>query len=138
MANIKLIFTAAAFLFLQNAAAAVNPHSVTNIFFKEISGYLKSGNADTLAAHFAATVDLRILAAGKTYSAKQANTAIGEFFLQHKPTSFAMLHVGSKASKHYGIGLLITGSGRFRVTIFLSTGERGSYTIQQLYIDHED
>jgi hypothetical protein len=138
VANIKLIFTAAVFLFLQNAAvAAGNPYSVTDIF-KEISGYMKQGDVDKLTAHFVATVELRIIASGKTCSTKEANTIVGEFFSQHKPTNFTMLHVGSKASKHYGIGLLATGNGRFRVTVFLSTGERGSYTIQQLYIDYEN
>lgn len=137
VANIRLIFTAAAFLLLQDAAAAVNPHSVTDIF-KEISAHLKSGDAGKLTAHFAATVELRILAAGKTYPAKQANAAVEEFFSQHRPVNFAMLHIGSKNSRHYGIGLLTTANGRFRVTVFLSTGERDAYTIQQLCIDHED
>jgi hypothetical protein len=137
VANIKLIFAAAALLLTQNASAAVNPHSVTDIF-KEISAHLKSGDAGRLTAHFAATVELRILSAGKTHPAKQAAAAVEAFFAQHKPVNFAMLHIGSKASKHYGIGLLTTGNGRFRVTVFLSTGDRDAYTIQQLCIDHED
>lgn len=135
--NIKLIFTAAAFLLSQHVATAINPHSVTDIF-KEISVHLKSGDADKLAAHFSATLELRILTDGKTCSDKQASPIIKNFFSQYKPVNFSMLHVGSKATKYYGIGLLTAGSERFRVTIFLLISDSDSYTIQQLCIDHED
>jgi hypothetical protein len=136
--NIRVIFTAAALLFSDAAAAAVNPNSVLDIF-KEVSGSLKSGDADNkLTAHFAPSVNLRILATEKTCSAQQATVAVKEFFLQHKPANFTMLHVGSKANKHYGIGLLTTGGGRFRVTVFLLINDANSYDIQQLYIDYED
>ncbi|MDR3365432.1 MAG: DUF4783 domain-containing protein [Prevotellaceae bacterium] len=138
VANIKHIFTAAALLLLQSVCtAAVNPNIVTDIF-KEISGELKSGDVDKLTAHFAATVELRILATGKTCSSKQAATLTKEFFSQHKPTNYVMLHIGSKANKHYGIGLLTTDNGRFRVTLFILIDETGSYTIQHFCIDHED
>jgi hypothetical protein len=134
---IRVIFIAAALLLAQNSAAAVNPNHVTDVF-KEISACLKSGDVDKLASRFAATVELRILATGRTCSTDQANILVKEFFSQHKPLNFAMLHVGSKTNKHYGIGLLTTDNGRFRVTVFLLISSRDSYTIQQLSIDHED
>jgi hypothetical protein len=137
VANIKVIFIATALLLSQNVAAVVNPNSVTDIF-KEISACLKSGDTDKLASHFASTVELRILATGKTYPTNQASSIIKEFFSQHKPLNFAMLHIGSKTNKYYGIGLLTTDNGRFRATVFLLINERDSYTIQQLNIDHED
>ncbi|MDR1342179.1 MAG: DUF4783 domain-containing protein [Prevotellaceae bacterium] len=129
---------ATALLFSEAAAAAVNPNNVVEIF-KEVSGSLKSGDADNkLTAHFASSINLRILATEKTCSARQAAAAVKEFFLQYKPTNFTMLHVGSKANKHYSIGLLATGGGRFRVTVFLLINAADSYDIQQLCIDYED
>ncbi|MDR2814821.1 MAG: DUF4783 domain-containing protein [Prevotellaceae bacterium] len=124
-------------MLLQDVAATVNPYRIADVF-REVSGYLKSGDVDKLATHFASTVELRILATEKTCSGKQSSTIVKEFFLQHKPVDYVTLHVGSKASKHYSIGMLTTANGRFRVIVFLLIDERDSYTIQQLCIDHED
>ncbi|MDR1417437.1 MAG: DUF4783 domain-containing protein [Prevotellaceae bacterium] len=137
-ANIRVIFVAAALaLLLSDAAVAVNPNNVVEIF-KEVSGSLKSGDTSKLTTHFVSSVDLRILATEKTCTAQQAAAAVKEFFSQHKPVNFTMLHVGSKANKHYGIGMLSTNGGRFRVTIFLLITEPHRYNIQQLCIDYED
>lgn len=121
----------------QDAAAAVKPNDVVSIF-KEVSGNLKSGDADKLAVRFVSPLDLRILATEKTCPAQQAAKTVKEFFVQHKVANFSMLHVGGKANKHYGIGILTTSGGRFRVTILLLINERNSYTIQQFSIDYED
>jgi hypothetical protein len=134
-ANIRVILIAGALL-LPWAAAAANPNHVVEIF-KEVSNNLKSGNTDKLSPRFASFVDLWILATEQACSAQQAAAAVDEFFLQHKPTKFTMLHLGGKGNKHYGIGLLTTVNGKFRVTVFLLVNESNSYEIQQLRIDNE-
>ncbi|MDR0687927.1 MAG: DUF4783 domain-containing protein [Prevotellaceae bacterium] len=136
VANIRVFFIAAALLLSQDAAA-VKPDDVVSVF-KEVSDNLKSGDADKLSVRFASPIDLRVLAAEKTCSARQAAEIVEEFFVQRKVVSFSMLHVGGKAGKHYGIGLLIAGDRRFRVTVLLLVSGRNSYTIQQLGIDYEN
>lgn len=134
-ANIKLFFVALALL-VSSVARSAGPHTATDIF-QEIASYIKAADAEKLAECFGSHVDLLLPDVDKTCPKSQAAALLKEFFAQHKPDSYATLHVGGKNDKHYGIGLLTTPDGRFRTTIFLQANET-SYTIQQLRIENDD
>jgi len=120
---------------LSAGANAANPSVVVDIL-QEVSSNIRTANVGKLAERFDDKMELQLLAAEKMYPAAQAAALVKEFFEQNKPTSYSTLHVGGKDNKHYGIGLLTTSGGRFRVTVFLQVSGK-DYTIQQLRIEND-
>jgi hypothetical protein len=132
--KIKLFFVALA-IALSEGVIAANPSVVVDIF-QEVSANIRTANVSKLAERFDGRVELLLLNTEKTYPATQAAALTTDFFEQNKPTSYSTLHVGGKDNKHYGIGLLTTPNGRFRITIFLQVNGK-DYTIQQLRIEND-
>jgi len=132
--RIKLLFVALA-IALSEGVVAANPSEVVDIF-QEVSSSIRTANVGKLSERFDSKVELLLLNTEKTYPAAQATALVKEFFEQNKPTSYSTLHVGGKDSRHYGIGLLTTPNGRFRITVFLQVSGK-DYTIQQLRIEND-
>ena len=62
---------------------------------------------------------------------------IFDFFHDHKPSDFKVLHHGeSKSGLEYTIGKLITSNGDFRVSFYIKSTNNSEF-IQQIIIDAE-
>jgi hypothetical protein len=80
---------------------------------------LKSGNASLLAKNFDITVELVIVDKSNTYSKKQAEVVLSDFFSTNTVMAFNVIHKGENAGSQYCIGTLITRTGSYRTTIYL-------------------
>jgi hypothetical protein len=98
---------------------------------------IKEGNARELAKYFNNSVELALSDIDDIYSKNQAEMIIQDFFKNHPPQSFSILHKGGKETSRYAIGNLTTSNGKFRVTILIKIKE-GTAVINQLRIEKED
>jgi hypothetical protein len=88
--------------------------------WEAVSKAFREGNADAIAVHMDANVDMNIIGAESTQTKAQAVQSIKGFFAKNKPKSFNSIHQGSskgKASCYY-IGELDSSGGKFRVYIY--------------------
>lgn len=109
--------------------------TVSSMVFSGIISAFQSGNANALAEHFDAEVELSILDDDDVYSKAQAQQVMQKFFTNNKPSSFAKQHEGkSPSGANYCIGTLKTNNGSYRVSIHAkSIG--GKKVVQQLTIE---
>ncbi len=104
---------------------------------QKISDALKNGNSTELAKFFNANVEVEILGDENMFSKAQAEILMKDFFSKNKPTAFKVNHQGSKAATSFAIGLLTTGNGTFRVSVFLKVDNEKTL-IHQLRIERSD
>lgn len=104
--------------------------------FVPISKYLEQGNADNLSAWFADNLELDVMGDKNSCSRNQAKQILRSFFVNYTPKSFDIVHKSGVYPMTYAIGLLDGGGNKFRVTIFVKTGDTGN-SIQQLTIEKE-
>ncbi len=99
---------------------------------------LKTGNVKILSHYFNQNVELVVLTNENVYSKAQAQQIVGNFFNNHVPEEFTILHdsksntEGAKAV----IGNLRTQKGGFRV-YFLLKQNNGKEYIHQLRIEKQ-
>jgi hypothetical protein len=87
---------------------------------EQIAILIKQGDAHQLAKLFAANVDLSILKEGDVYSRAQSEMILDNFFKENKPKSVKLLHrVNSNPGYNYGVVILTTDKGKFRVSYTL-------------------
>jgi len=136
MKIIKLIIP---FLFLQTLLVSCKSNTVNlnNDIPDGIINAIKKGNASELAKYFNSNVELALAGIDDIYSKNQAELIIQDFFKNHPPRSFSMLHKGGKETSRYAIGNLSTSNGKFRVTILIKIKE-GAPFINQLRIEKEN
>lgn len=97
---------------------------------------IKSGDGKKLSNYFNDNIELVILEKDDVYSKSQAEQIVKDFFRNHKPTAFSILHKGGKKGAQYVIGTLKNGKGSYRVYFLLK--ERNNKTfIHQLRIEKE-
>jgi hypothetical protein len=123
------------FLFFAVILAALNANSqIPN----EILLSLKSGNAKILSEYFNQNVELVVLENDNVnvYSKAQAQQIINNFFENHKPEGFSVIHNGGKEGNKYVIGNLLTQNGKFRVYFLLKQNDGKDY-IHQLRIEKQ-
>ena len=104
---------------------------------KDITLAFKNGNAFKISAFFKDKIDLTILDESDLLGKLEAEKMIYDFFHEHDPSDFQILHEGeSKSGQEYTIGKLITNNGNFRVSIYVNKTQNSEY-IQQIIIDAE-
>jgi hypothetical protein len=108
----------------------------SNEISEQIISAFKSGNASKLAEYFDKSIELNLFDKEEVYSKTQAEMILRDFFTQHKPTEFKVLHQGGKEASKYAIGSLICGSDAYRVT-FLFKSEGAKTYIHQLRIEND-
>jgi len=105
--------------------------------FDKIAVAIEKGNAADLAAHFDKNVELTIPGNEGIFSKSQAEQLIKGFFVKFKPESFKMMHKGgSEKTAMYGIGVMTSSKGKFRLYIFVKK-VNGKYLIQQLKVSND-
>jgi Domain of unknown function (DUF4783) len=101
----------------------------------ELITAFRTGDATKLAAYFNNSVELTLFDKEEIYSKTQAEMIMRDFFKQHIPTQFKILHQGGKDNSKYAIGNLICGSVSYRITFLLKI-EDGNLYIHQLRIEN--
>ncbi|OFX20560.1 MAG: hypothetical protein A2041_06745 [Bacteroidetes bacterium GWA2_31_9b] len=104
---------------------------------RDISIAFKVGNAEELARFFNNTIELVILDKEDVYSKLQAQQIIDNFFTDHFPKSFEIIHQGGKEESKFAIGKLVTFNGTFRVYFLLKLKDDQPF-IHQLRIEQEN
>jgi hypothetical protein len=134
MKIIKLIIP---FLVMQILCAGCRSNILYNDIPDVIITAIKEGNASELAKYFNNNVELALSDIDDMYSKNQAELIIEDFFKNHPPTGFDILHKGGKETSRYAIGNLTTSNGKFRITILIKIQEDKSL-INQLRIEKEN
>ncbi|MBQ0097210.1 MAG: DUF4783 domain-containing protein [Bacteroidales bacterium] len=103
--------------------------------FIPIGKYLAAGDAESLSAWFAPTLEVSVLGTASDCSKTQAKQIMKAFFKSYAPRSFSINHQAGRENQKYALGNLSAGGEHFIVTIFVSCPSEGSFRIQLLKID---
>jgi hypothetical protein len=100
---------------------------------ENVGAAIKAGSAKELAQFFGGKVEIKIDGEEATYSKAQAEQVVRDFFKDHEPRSFQLIHSGkSREGAKYGIGKLETNGGAsYRVYIYMK-GEEGRKIVEQM------
>jgi len=98
---------------------------------------LRTSNIEELCKSFAPTVDLTIMGEENIYPAAEAKNILVNFFKQKQPHSVKVLHkITSNTQYHYGVILLKTSNGEYRVAVALKN-INGSFELTEMRIEAE-
>lgn len=108
--------------------------------FNEVESFVRNNDLEQLCQRLGNRVDLLINDEEKNLSKDQARQLLMQFGESNKISDFKMLHIGGKNTNYYGIGLLRTSNGNYRITFFLNIEDSKTkkYTIQQLRVERDD
>lgn len=104
--------------------------------FTPIGKYLQNGDYDKLSAWFADNLELDVMGAINDCTRNQAKLIMKNFFADHTPKKFTIIHKSGKAPMKYAVGTLQAGGEKYRVILYVKVNEGKSY-IQQLKIERE-
>ncbi|MDA3781099.1 MAG: DUF4783 domain-containing protein [Bacteroidales bacterium] len=111
--------------------------SISKEIPRDIAIAFKVGNAKELARFFNNNIELVILEKDGVYSKAQAEQIIDNFFTDHFPKTFKIIHQGGKDESQFAIGKLETFNDTFRVYLLLKTKNNKAF-IHQLRIEKEN
>lgn len=119
-------------------AAFTLPSAAQSEPMDALYAHFKAGNSKEIAKSFAGSVELTVFDTDEMYSKAQAEQILRDFFVKHPPLSYSKVHsVGSSNVKYrYGVIVLTTKKGKYRVSISMNRAEE-SYLISELKIDSE-
>ncbi len=101
----------------------------------DVATTFKSGDATAVGKYFSSTVELAIDNQERIYSSNQATLILKGFFTKHSPLSSKIIHkVASNKSYKFGVMLLTTSSGRYRISFELKEVS-GKFIISQIRIE---
>lgn len=126
------IVVAAASLFCVNTYA-----QSTGDVFSPIVKYLEKGDAESLSAWFADTLEISIFSRTTDTSRNQAKQIMKSFFKSYTPRSFEISHKAGRPNMKYALGVLTAGGEIFQVTVFVGIKD-SEYKIQQMKIERID
>jgi len=88
----------------------------------QVKETIKAGSAKELLRFLSQTVDVTLDDGPKSYSKAQAEFVFRDFFKQHPPLEFSIIHQGtSKGGQTFGIGQYKSGSETYRVYMKVKT-----------------
>src|SRR4051812_14313491 len=88
----------------------------------QVKETIKAGSAKELANYLYQTVDVTIDGKVQSYSKAQAEFVFRDFFKQHQPTEFNIIHQGSsKGGQPFAIGQYKSGADNYRVFMKIKT-----------------
>lgn len=112
MKGIRLKAFLVSFALALQVFAAFAQSDVINL----IKETLKAGSSKELSRYLNQTVDVTIEGKVESYSKPQAEFVFRDFFKQHPPSEFAIIHQGSsKGGQPFAIGQYKSGDEVFRV-----------------------
>lgn len=89
--------------------------------FIPIAKYIQKGDSERLSAWFAENLEVDILGQKTECSRVQATRIMQNFFSQHTPKSFSIMHKSGNPPMKYAIGSLNTGPENLRVILLVRT-----------------
>lgn len=93
--------------------------SFTYISLANIVNAMKSGNASEVTKYFDETVEITFSDKSGSYSKKQAERVLNDFFVSNPVNNFEVIHKSENGNSQYCIGNLVTKNGTFRTTIYI-------------------
>ena len=88
----------------------------------QVKEAIKAGSAKELSKHLNQTVDVTLEGNVQTYSKAQAEFVFRDFFKQHAPNEFNIIHQGSsKGGQPFAIGQYKSGADVYRVFMKIKT-----------------
>ncbi len=87
----------------------------------DVTGAMKSGNADVLSRYFDSMVDITLHDKSHAYSRSQAEAIIRDFFKCYGVESFRVTHKGINNGAEYCVGELKTKHGVFQASAFMKS-----------------
>jgi hypothetical protein len=94
-----------------------------------------AGNIAELSKEFAPVVDITIMDNESESSAAITKNLLTDFFDKHQPRSMKLLHrITSSAKFHYGVVLINTDNGTFRIAFSLKNNN-GNYQLTEIRIE---
>ncbi len=82
----------------------------------QVKETIKAGSAKELTKYLNQTVDVTLDGSVQSYSKAQAEFVFRDFFKQHPPSEFSIIHQGSsKGGQPFAIGQFKSGSETYRV-----------------------
>ena len=88
--------------------------------FDGVVGALRSGNATELSKYIDNNIELSLPSKTDNYSRQQALVILQDFFTSNGVKDFEIKHKGDNGGSQFGIGTLVTRSGSYRTTFFLT------------------
>ncbi|MGF7076432.1 DUF4783 domain-containing protein [Mucilaginibacter sp. 3215] len=121
----KLIYLPS-FIFLLLLPYASSADAIDNV-----ANLLKTGNTKELSKLFANNVEITIMEDENVYSQNQATVILDKFFARNKPKGIKLLHkINSGGNYHFGVYILNTDKGEFRVAITLKDAGKGTNVVE--------
>jgi len=102
---------------------------------EKVSVAMSKGEAAEIAKYLNPTVEVEILGQDNIYSKAQTELMLKDFFAKNKPKSFKVNHQGTKGATGFAIGILISETASFRVSLFFKA-EKETYKVHQLRIEN--
>lgn len=88
----------------------------------QVKETIKAGSAKELSKYLNQTIDVTIDGNVQSYSKTQAEFVFRDFFKQHSPIEFNIIHQGSsKGGQPFAIGQYKSGSDNYRVFMKIKT-----------------
>ncbi|MGB4535507.1 MAG: DUF4783 domain-containing protein, partial [Tenuifilaceae bacterium] len=98
---------------------------------EKVSVAMSKGESAEIAKYLNPTVEVEILGQDNIYSKAQTELMLKDFFAKNKPKSFKVNHQGTKGATGFAIGILISETASFRVSLFFKA-EKETYKVHQL------
>jgi hypothetical protein len=96
-----------------------------SVVINEVKETIKAGSAKELSKYLFQTVDVTIEGKVQSYSKAQAEFVFRDFFRQHPPMEFNIIHQGSsKGGQPFAIGQYKSGSETYRVFMKIKSVNR--------------
>lgn len=113
------------------------PYASSADVIDNVANLLKAGNTRELSKLFTNNVEITIMEEENVYSQSQATVILDKFFAKNKPQGIKLLHkVNSGGNYHFGVYILSTDKGEFRVAITLKDAGK-STNVVELKIEDE-
>lgn len=107
------------------------PHASKADAIDNVANFIKTGNTKELSKLFANSIEITIMDEENNYSQTQATVILDKFFTKNKPKGIKLLHkVNSSANYHFGVYILSTDKGEFRIAITLKDTGKGMNVIE--------
>ena len=98
--------------------------------FIPIAKYMEAGDSDKLSVWFADNLQVEVLGSINNCTRNQAKLIMRNFFTNHTPKSFKIMHKSGRPPMNYAVANLDAGGSQYRVIIFVKTVESRNEILQ--------
>ncbi len=95
--------------------------SPSSYSIEDVVTAMNTGDANQLSHYFDKMVEITLHDKSSSYSRRQAEIILKDFFHSYGVKAFRIVHKGSNSGSEFCIGNLQTKYGQFRTTIFMIT-----------------